>query len=76
MAKSRGTTIRISGPGTAAALAALVGKPEPMDLVEVANSIADTIGKVTTPLTDEQRTFLAAAIGPWLDRAASRRSGE
>jgi hypothetical protein len=74
MAKSRGTTIRISGPGTADALAALLGKPQkPMDLVEVANSIAETIGKVTTPLTDEQRTFLAAAIGPWLDRAAQRR---
>ena len=58
MRKARGTTIRISGPGTAAALAALVGNPEPMDLVEVANSIADTIGKVTTPLTDEQRTWL------------------
>lgn len=40
-----------------------------MDYVEVANSIAETIGKVTKPLTDDQRTFLAAAIGPWLQRA-------
>jgi S-adenosylmethionine:diacylglycerol 3-amino-3-carboxypropyl transferase len=40
-----------------------------MDLVETANSIAETIGKVTTPLTDDQRTFLAAALGPWFEKA-------
>lgn len=70
MRKPRGTVIKISGPGTADALAAMFGTPQPLDMVEAANSIADSIGQVTTPLTDDQRRFLAAAIGPWLERAA------
>lgn len=40
-----------------------------MDYVEVANSIAETIGKATKPLTDDQRILLAAAIAPWIEKA-------
>jgi hypothetical protein len=42
------------------------------DYREIGMSIADTIGKVTKPLTSDQKLFLVGAISPWLQQRDDR----
>lgn len=39
-----------------------------IDYVEIANSIAGTIARVTKPLTNEQRRLLAGVIAPYFEK--------